>query len=441
MLALHGGTPYRDAVSRPFPARIPFDEEEIRLVTKALRSQNLFRWGGELTPLFESRFAETYGAKHATGSTSGTAALHVAVGAVNPEPGDEIITSAITDLGTIIPILYQNAVPVFADTDPGTLTVEPDDVERLITPRTRAIIAIHLFGNACRMEALTEIARRKGITLIEDCCQAHLTRYRGQLLGTFGDMGCFSFQQSKHMTTGDGGMTITMDDALGRCMRMFADKQYDRDRAGSRMYGSLGMNCRITELHSAVGLAQLKNCRGPSHQKRLGSGCQGHRKHRGVLPAPVTPGARAQYWTYPCGSVYRGSVHASAERRGMARGIYRPTPFPVFGALVDHRTYGDSVSRFAARTREVSIAPTRWCPQNPEGTRTLVLLSFNENFADADIDDVPAQCGSREGLERFLPGGFRAVQGNVCYSLRATFSSVRKSSNVGCRTKGCLSTL
>lgn len=395
MLALHGGPPYRDTVSRPFPARTPFGDEEIRLVTKALRSQNLFRWGGELTPLFESRFAETYGAKHAIGSTSGTAALHVAIGAVNPEPGDEIITSAITDLGTIIPILYQNAVPVFADTDPETLTVDPEDVERLITPRTRAIIAIHLFGNACRMEALTEISRRKGIPLIEDCCQAHLTRYRGRMLGTFGDIGCFSFQQSKHMTTGDGGMTITNDDALGRCTRSFADKHYDRDRAGSRMYGPLGMNVRITELHSAVGLAQLEKVgRVVASRNRLGSRLSEGIEHLdGIVPAPVTPGATHSYWSYPMRVIgYSNETFAralNAEGIGASAGYIGDPIFQCSAALAEHRTYGNSrfpfYSPYTDRTFEHA---DELCPRTRELLGQLVMLSFNEQYTEGDIDDV-----------------------------------------------------
>ncbi len=395
MLALDGGIPFRDTESRPFPPRTPFGEEEIRLVTKALRSQNLFRWGGEFTPRFESRFAETYGVKHAIGSTSGTAALHVAIGAINPEPGDEIITSAITDLGTIIPILYQNAVPVFADTDLATLTVDSDDVERLITPRTRAIIAIHLFGNACRMEALVEISKRKGIPLIEDCCQAHLTRYRGRMLGTYGDIGCFSFQQSKQMTTGDGGMTITNDDALARYMRMFADKNYDRERQGSRMYGPLGMNYRITELHSAVGLAQLEKLAGVIDSRNgLGNRLtEGIAQIDGVVPAPVTPGARHSYWTYPMRatgfSAERFAQALNAEGIGASAGYIGDPIYQCSAALAEHRTYGDSsfpfYSPYTDRTFERA---DELCPRTREVLEQLVLLPFNENYTEADIDDV-----------------------------------------------------
>ena len=136
MLAINGGEPYRNTKSKPFPARTPYGEDEIQLVSKALRSQNLYRWGGKFTADFEAQFAKTYGSKFGVGSTSGTAALHLAIGALDPDPGDEVITSAITDIGTIIPILSQNAVPVFADMNIHTLTVDPHDIEQNITSKT-----------------------------------------------------------------------------------------------------------------------------------------------------------------------------------------------------------------------------------------------------------------------------------------------------------------
>ena len=132
---------------------------------------------------------------YAVASTSGTAAIHVALGALDLNPGAEVITTPITDLGTIIPIIQQNAIPVFGDVD-ASFNLDPIDLERKITPRTKAIIAVHLFGNPCDMDALIAVARRHRLALIEDCSQAHFAEYRGRLVGTLGDFGCFSFQQS-----------------------------------------------------------------------------------------------------------------------------------------------------------------------------------------------------------------------------------------------------
>ncbi|MFH1572255.1 MAG: DegT/DnrJ/EryC1/StrS family aminotransferase, partial [Gemmatimonadota bacterium] len=224
-LAIDGGTPYRQT---PFPPRTPFGDEEVERVTRAIRSQNLFRWGGTEVDTFEEEFAAFYGRAHAVTSTSGTAAIHLAVGTLDPEPGDEIITAPISDLGSVSPILQQNAIPIFADIEPATFNMDPEDTEKKITPRTKAIMVVHLFGNGCDMDAFTDISRRHGIPLIEDCSQAHATRYKGRYLGTFGELAAYSLQQSKHMTTGDGGMTTTSDEALWERLRFFVDKGFQR---------------------------------------------------------------------------------------------------------------------------------------------------------------------------------------------------------------------
>src|SRR5262249_20900267 len=153
-------------------------------------------------------FAVMYGAPKAIASTSGTAALHVAVAAINPEPRDEIITTGMSDMGTVIPILMQNCIPVFADVDPVTGNLTADTIAKKITDRTRAVIVVHLFGRPADMAPIQELLRSKGIALIEDCAQAHLADYGGKKIGTFGDLGCFSLQGSKQITCGDGGLTL-----------------------------------------------------------------------------------------------------------------------------------------------------------------------------------------------------------------------------------------
>ena len=395
MLAINGGEPYRNTKSKPFPARTPYGEDEIQLVSKALRSQNLFRWGGKFTADFEAQFAKTYGSKFGVGSTSGTAALHLAIGALDPDPGDEVITSAITDIGTIIPILSQNAVPVFADMNIHTLTVDPHDIEQNITSKTRAIIAVHLFGNACQMDILSEISKRYNIPLIEDCSQAHLTRHKGKYLGTFGNIGCFSFQQSKHMTTGDGRMSITNDHELDLRMRRFMDKSFDRSQEGSRTYGSLGMNYRMTELHSAVGLAQLKKLTDIVDRKTfLGNRLSENiRDIPGITPAPVTPGTKHSYWSYPM-LVTRYSTKSFTEAL-IAEGISASAGYigdPIFecsAALAEHRTYGSSQFPFDSLYTNRSFEQIQTlCPQTRKILDRLVLLPFNENFSNEDVDDI-----------------------------------------------------
>ena len=175
-LAIDGGTPVR---TEPFTKRKPFGARELELLKEALESQTLFAPESDMVRRFEAAVSELYGVKYAIGTTSGTAALHLAVGALGLNPGDEVITAPITDMGTVIPILFQNGVPVFADTAPGSLAMDPEDVRRKITPRTRAIIVVHLTGNPVEIEPFLEIAREHGLVLIEDCCQAYVTKLPG----------------------------------------------------------------------------------------------------------------------------------------------------------------------------------------------------------------------------------------------------------------------
>ena len=156
-LAIHGGPKVR---TEPFPERAPFGEREEELLLQAVRSQTLFVKSGTFVKELEKEFAAFYGTQHAQASTSGTAAIHTAVGVVNPNPGDEIITAPITDPGSVMPILMQNAVPVFADVDPKTLNMTPESIEANITDRTRAIILVHLFGHPCDIDEVVEIAEQ-----------------------------------------------------------------------------------------------------------------------------------------------------------------------------------------------------------------------------------------------------------------------------------------
>lgn len=183
--------------------------EELKLLKEVVESGCLFRYCSRMVKKFEEEFAEFIGVKHAVASTSGTAALHVATGAAGIGPGMEVITSPITDMGTIISIMGQNAIPVFADLNPDTYTLDPEDLRKRITDKTRAVIAVHLFGQMCEMDEIREITDEHGLLLIEDCAQSILAEYKGNLAGTIGDLACFSLQQSKHMFTGDGGVTVT----------------------------------------------------------------------------------------------------------------------------------------------------------------------------------------------------------------------------------------
>jgi len=391
-LAIDGGEPYR---KRPFPERMPFGDEEVELTTRAIRSQNLFRWSGPMVDDFERKFAEFYGIGHAIASTSGTAAIHLAVGTIDPEPGDEIITAPISDLGSVTPILQQNAIPIFADIDPATFNVDPEDAERKITKRTRAIMVVHLFGNACDMDAFVAISQRHGIPLIEDCSQAHATQYKGRWLGTIGDVGCFSLQQSKHMTTGDGGMTITGREDYWERLRFFADKGFQRKGWGPRAYLFLAPNYRMTELQGAVGLAQVPKVRKVA-ERRMALGnrlTEMLREVEGIEAAAATPGSEHSFWTYPVrtGKLDGVEFGKALQAEGVANmpGYIGKPIYLCTEALTAKKTYGNSRFPFDSPYTDRKIEYVEgMCPRTDEGLRRMCTVSFNENFTEEDIADV-----------------------------------------------------
>ncbi len=258
-LAIHGGTPVR---TQPFGATHDFGEEDIDAVSEVLRTGKIGK--GSRVAQFERDFAAKHGVKHAVAVNSGTSAMHLCVAAINPDPGDEIIVTPWTSGGSLIGALLQNCVPVFADID-DTYTLDPQDVEAKITTRTRAIIAVHLFGNPCDMTALRAIADRHKIFLIEDCAQAHFAEYQGQVVGTMGAIAGYSFG-GKHLSAGMGGAVLTNDPVLWERAILAGDVALPRANTpyANRPYANyfLAPNYRINDMIGAILLTQLQKVDG-----------------------------------------------------------------------------------------------------------------------------------------------------------------------------------
>lgn len=233
-----------------------FGQEELDALAEVLASGTLTATKGAFTKRFEAQVAEMLGVEHVISCSSGSAAVHVAVAGIDPEPGDEIITTSITDMGALSPILYQGAIPVFADVDPVSMNVTVDTIKAVLSDRTKAIVVTHLFGNPCQMDEILALAAERGIAVIEDSAQAYLAQSRGRFVGTMGTIGCFSAQQGKHITSGEGGFVTTNDAALARRMRMFVNKAWPYGESNPD-HEFLAPNYRTTELQSAVLLAQL----------------------------------------------------------------------------------------------------------------------------------------------------------------------------------------
>jgi len=257
-LAVKGGTPLR---TKPWPAWPQFDDREKQYLARVVDSGN---WGGFPSPNvvggeFARRFADYHGAKHGITTTGGTTALEIALRAAGLERGDEFIVPALTFYATAFAGLVQGFKPVFVDIDPDTWCIDAAQIERHITPDTRAILPVHLGSRMADMDAIGAIARKHGLKVIEDCAHMHGGFWRGHGAGTLGDAGAFSFQSSKLMTCGEGGIIITNDDALAaRCAAYMNSGRGDTKDRASAEGTILGWNYRMTEFQAAVLLAQLE---------------------------------------------------------------------------------------------------------------------------------------------------------------------------------------
>ena len=295
-LALHGG-PRSVKVSPKLGIRWGAPEGE--RLNEMIGQDSLFYWKGPQTTLLVDRFKKVCPLKYVMPCSSGTAALHIAVAAGGISLGDEVITSPITDIGTVIGVIFQQGVPVFADLGARTYNLDPADVERRITAKTKAIIAVHLLGNPCDLDPLKALADKHGLVLIEDCAQAWGAQYRGKPIGTIGHVACFSLQNSKHITCGDGGLVASNDERFGPLLQKFGDKGYDRVK-GVGLLESFATNYRMSEPQAAVAAAQIERIEGiVSTRARLGTMLtEAISGLPGILPPRVHPGDRSGYWFY-----------------------------------------------------------------------------------------------------------------------------------------------
>jgi perosamine synthetase len=236
-------------------SRPDISNADIQSVVEVLRTPYL-SLGPKLRE-FESAFAEYTGARFATATSSGTAALHLAVRALGIGPGDEVITTPFSFVASANCVLFERAVPVFVDIDSQTFNLDPAGIESAITPRTKAILPVHVFGRPASMDAILEIARRHNLRVVEDACEALGARWRGQVVGTLGDVGAFAFYPNKQMTTGEGGMVVTNDPALDRLFKSLRNQ--GRGDAGAWLqHERLGFNYRLSDINCALGLSQLR---------------------------------------------------------------------------------------------------------------------------------------------------------------------------------------
>ncbi|MDE0183315.1 MAG: DegT/DnrJ/EryC1/StrS family aminotransferase [Caldilineaceae bacterium] len=410
-LAIVGGEPLR---SQPFGPKWIFGDEERRHLMEVMDNATDGWRSGFKVRAFADAFATLHGAQYAVATTTGTGAIHAAVAAVNPEPGDEVITTPITDIGSVLGIILHNAIPVFADWDPETLNTDPADIERRITPRTRAILVVHLYGNPCDMGPILEIGRAHNLPVIEDCSQAHLAEYRGQLVGTIGDIGCFSLG-GKTLTTDQGGMVITNDEPLARRAMGFSRKGSEMDsalrsslaptsfrRGGNKGYAFLGDFHPMTDLHAAVGLAQFDRWHEATRVRRMTAAILDEVVPQlpGFKIQKVHPEDRSAYYTYAYtidesrAGISSDDFSAAVRAEGIpdcygpyiqGRPLYR---YPIF---TDEDTYGQSRFPFVDEqgNRRIDYSTLHLPHTERELPKTGFIL-FRNSYTEQDAKDIAA---------------------------------------------------
>ncbi|MEO8509652.1 MAG: DegT/DnrJ/EryC1/StrS family aminotransferase [Chloroflexota bacterium] len=299
-------------------ARPQMGTEERDSVWSALSSGQLAQ--GAKVKEFEERFATFVGAPYAVATSSGTTALHLALLGLGVGPGDEVITVSFTFTATVSPILHVGARPVFVDVDAATFTMDPAGVEAAITPRTRAIIPVSLYGHPAPMPEITAIAERHGIPVIEDACQAHGATLDGRSSGGWG-IGVFSFYPTKNMTTGEGGIITTNDEGLAERTRLLREHGM-RERYRPDI---LGYNFRMTDVHASIGLPQLDKL--PAANARRQAIAQRYTSElHGVITPTVRRGATHVYHQYTLRVGQRDAFAESLAGQGVGSNVYYPVP-------------------------------------------------------------------------------------------------------------------
>jgi perosamine synthetase len=371
--------------------------EEIALVTEAILSGTLTSTKGTFVKALEQQFADLLGVKYAYACSSGTAAIHTAIAAIDPEPGDEIITTSITDMGGLTPILYQGAIPRFADVDPVTWNVTAETIERCINERTKAIIVTHLFGNPCDMTAIMALADAHNIPVIEDTAQGFLAKHNGRYAGTFGKVGCFSLQQGKHITTGEGGIVATNDEAIARRLFLYINKAFGYGDPNPDHY-FIALNYRMSELQGAVALAQLNKLEGIV-ERRHSTAAKLTEKLQGIpgLETPYhDPRDTHVYWKYCLrvdGDVITDGAVGLAKKLKEEKGIFSAPRYiqkPAFQCYIfEHqRTFGNSRFPFTLATPEALDYSRDRFPGTFEGLEKVLVLPWNEAYTDEHIDYI-----------------------------------------------------
>ncbi len=339
-------------------------EEEKRAVLEVLDSGMLAQ--GRRVQAFEEAFAALCGVRHAVATSSGTTALHIALLAHGIGPGDEVITASFTFIASANAGLFTGARPVLVDIDPATFNIDPAQVEAAVTERTRAILPVHLFGLPCDMDPLREIAAQHGLALIEDACQAHGATYKGQPVGSFGT-GCFSFYPTKNITTAEGGAVTTNDDSIAEALRLLRNhgmpRRYHHDQ--------LGFNFRMTDVHAAIGLAQIGKLAQYNAARQANARYLSEHLSDRVVKPTVPPDRTHVFHQYTIRIPQRrDEIAEELGRRGIGTMVYYPIP-------VHQQTF----------YRKLGYGDVH-LPETERASREVLSLPVHPALSEADLETI-----------------------------------------------------
>jgi dTDP-4-amino-4,6-dideoxygalactose transaminase len=387
-LAIEGGRPLRKDPFSPWPS---FSRDEIAVAMRVLESGRVNYWTGDEGRQFEAEFAAFTGCKHAVALSSGTAALELALQVLGIGPGDEVIVPSRTFIASASCVVMRGATPVVADVDRNSQNVTADTIRAVLSPRTRAIIAVHLAGWPCNMDPILELARANQLKVVEDCAQAHGATYKGRPVGSMGDVNAFSFCQDKIMTTGgEGGMITTNDDDLWSRAWAFKDhgKNYDavyhrHHPPGYRwLHESFGTNWRLTEMQSAIGRVQLR---------RLAESVHARRTLAGLLAERFTgiPGIRVtnppDHVTH---SFYKYYVFLAAEH--LQEGWDRQRIVDAVNAEGVPCFIGSCSEIYLEKAFPSALRPRERLPVARELGETALMFLVHPTLTDHDMEDTAA---------------------------------------------------
>jgi perosamine synthetase len=396
-IALKGGKPVRTS---PWPKWPLFTDKDKADLAALLDDGRLTSITGPKVREFEEKYAAAFGARYGLATCNGVTAIHLALAALQIGPGDEVIVPAHTFIGTSIPVLMANAVPVFVDVRRDSFNLDVSKVEAAVTPRTKAIVPVHLNGLPADMDELRAIAARRGVAVVEDACQAHGAVYRGTRVGTLGQVSCFSFFEDKVLTTGEGGMVLTNDQGLyelARCVRSYGEEPVTN--IGNRKYEHvrLGFNYRMGALPAVLGINQLdrldqmvakRNANARYLRQRL-SGIPG------VTPPPDFPDRLSAWYKFVC-RIDTGAIRTDVlnfveaiKAEGVPATPRYPKPLPLQKVYREKLGYGRTHCPYDCDKygQDLDYSKGSWPEAERVGREAFVLL-VHPSEEEQDLDDA-----------------------------------------------------